>query len=202
MALPTNGYSDVSAKNFVLHSATAFTNMTFDPTDGFTGDSAGATSGGVGVEISTEYWTIEIDGTGHVDTIGLDQKGKQVCTITLNLAEMTAEKIRMAINGTKEDADPTEAPEGYKVIKSKRYLEPGDYIPNLGIVGKMSGSNDPVIIMLDNGLVTSSFNMSTEDNAAAVVELTIRATASYEQSASNEFPWRILHPDPQVTTTP
>ena len=200
MALPSTGYTASSAKNFVIDAGTIFTDVTYDSTtQSFTGTPLGATNGGVGVNIAATYRKVEVDGTYIMDVVGLNLMSGMQCTITAKLKELTAANLRLAINGVLETADTTEAPAGYKKITGKRYLQEGDYIPSIAIVGKLTGATDPIVFMLDNGLVTSALDLQTEDQKEGEIEVTIQANANFDQLAANEFPWRIYHPDPVLT---
>lgn len=193
MALPKTGYTSTSAENFIIDAATVFTDVTYEDGD-FTGTPIGATSGGVAINIEQTYRKPEVDGTYWTEVKGLKALEGAVATATINLKELSAEALRRSLNGTSEDADTTEAPAGYKKIKSKRYVEDSDYIPTIAVVGTHSGTKQPIIFMLDNGLVTSPLNLSTEDNNEAVVEQVITAHASYEQLVADELPWAIYYP--------
>lgn len=193
--LKTTGYNKNTAESYLINAAVVYTNVTYDKTEGFKGDLHGATSGGVTLNIELEYRDIEVDGL-----MGMKVKGNKVlengsATITANVKELTAESIQKSINGTLEAADPTEAPEGYKVIKGKPQVEDSDYINNMAVVGRISGSKDPIIAILDNVLCTSGLELGTEDNNEAVVEQTYEAHATHDQLENNEFPWRILYPN-------
>lgn len=195
MALPKTGYTKKTTENFIIDAATIFTDFEYSAEGGFTGTPLGATSGGVTVNIEQTYRKPEVDGTYIMDVVGLQFMESATATVTANLKELTAENLRRSLNGTIKEADTEDAPAGYKVIKTKRYVEEADYIPTIAVVGIHNGTKKPVIFQLDNGLVTSPLEMATEDNNEATVEQTITAHASYEQLAADEFPWKILFPD-------
>lgn len=198
MALAKTGFTSSTPENFIIDAATVYKNLTFDGSE-FSGTLVGATSGGVTVNIEQSYRKPEVDGTYHTEVKGLKQLESAVCNVTMNLKELTAENLRQSLNGTMEDAGELEAPAGYKKITTKRYVEDGDYIPTIAVVGRLSGTDKPVIFVLDNALATEPLELSTEDNGEAVVEQTLTAHASYEQLAADEFPWRIFYPN-EVTS--
>lgn len=193
--LKKTGYTDKTSDRYVINAATIYTGLTFTPETGFTGDLMGATSGGVTLTIEQEYRDIEVDGTGHVKVKGNKVLESGNATITANMKEITAETIRRSLNGSIADAKASEAPIGYKIIKSKRFLEDSDYLENIAIAGRLSGTNQPVIAILDNALCTSGLEMGTEDNNEAVIEQVYEAHATEEQLNSDEMPWRIFYPD-------
>ena len=194
MALKKTGYTSTTAKNYVINAATVYTGVTYDELTGFTGTLHGATSGGVTLTIEQNYRDIEIDGTSHMKVKGNKVMESATAMVVTNIKEITAETIRKSLNGKLETADEADAPTGYKVITTKRYIEDADYTNNMAVVGTLSGTNEPVIAILDNVLCTSGLELGTEDNNEAVIEQTYEAHASVEQLQADEFPWRILYP--------
>lgn len=192
MALETSGYSENSAKSFWIHSGTIFKNLVFDQTKKeFSGTLLGATDDGTEFKIETKYRKIKADGTTHMSVKGLDVLDSAEANIKCKLKELTGENLRLAINGEKKDS--INYP-GFEEITSKREILEGDYISNMGIVGKLMGSNDPIVVIIDNALVTSALSMKSKDNDEVSIDLELRATASIEQLHKDEFPWRILYP--------
>lgn len=194
MALKKTGYTSTTSKNYVVNAATIYTGVTYDETDGFTGELHGATSGGVSVLIEQTYRDIEVDGTSHMKVKGNKVLEAANGTVTANMKEITAESIRKTLNGTIRAANTGEAPENYMVVQSKRNVDDDDYVDNIAVVGTLSGTNEPIVIILDNALCTSGAELSTEDNAEAVMEQVYEAHATEEQLDADEFPWRIMFP--------
>ena len=194
MALKKTGYTSTTAKNYVINSATVYTGVTYAEAGGFTGTLHGATSGGVTVTIEQTYRDVEVDGTSHMKVVGNKVLEAATATATANMKEITAEIIRQSLNGTLATVEATDAPTGYKVITTKRQVEDTDYIDNMAIVGTLSGTDKPVIIILDNVLCTSGLELATEDNGEAIIEQTYEAHATVEQLDADEYPWRILFP--------
>lgn len=203
MTLPKTGYTEKTSENFIIDSATVFTDFKYDKDAGeFTGTPMGATSGGVEFNAELSYRKPEVDGAYVMDVVGLNVLESATASIKANLIELTAENLRRSINGTLEDATEDEAPAGYKVIKPKRYLAAGDYIPSVAVAGIHNGTKQPVIVVIDNGLVKSGLAIKTEDNKETVIEQEITANASYEQLQQDEFPWRIFYPASEEVPTP
>lgn len=199
MTLKKSGYSKETSKNYVINAATVYTGIEYDEAEGFTGTLHGATSGGVTLTIEQEYRDVEIDGTSHMKVKGNKVLESATATVTANMKEITAETIRRSLNGAIAAAAITDAPTGYKVVTTKRYLDDADYINNIAVVGTLSGTNEPVIAILDNALCTSGLEMATEDNNETVIEQVYEAHASVDQLDADEFPWRILFPTVPAT---
>lgn len=195
MALKKTGYSENTSKSYIINAATVYTDVTYAEGAGFTGTLHGATAGGVTLTIETTYRDIEVDGTSHMKVKGNKVLESATATITTNVKEITAETIRKSLNGTLEEIEAAQGPAGYKVVRSKRFVEDADYTPNMAVVGTLSGTNEPVIAILDNVLCTSGFEGATEDNSEMVIEQVYEAHATVEQLDADEFPWRILYPN-------
>lgn len=200
MTLPNSGYTKTSSENFMINAGTIVVNVEWDDdTKSFTGTPLGATSDGTKVNIEQKYRKIAVDGTGHVDVQNLWVLDEAHATVGAKLKELTAENMALGLNGTKNKSADYD---GYTEIKSKRYLEEGDYIKNMAIVGKLTGSEKPIIILLDNVLTTSAFALETKDGDEAAIDYEGTANASFEQLQNDEFPWTILYPtDETVAVT-
>uniref|UniRef100_UPI00359FDD78 hypothetical protein n=1 Tax=Jeotgalibaca porci TaxID=1868793 RepID=UPI00359FDD78 len=194
MALKKTGYTEKTSKRYLINAATVYTDVIYAEGAGFTGTLHGATSGGVTVTVEQNYRDIEVDGTSHVKVKGNKVLESANATIVANLKEITAEKIRQSMNG-KLEAVLTEGPAGYKMITTKRYLEDEDYILNMAVVGTLSGTDEPVIVILDNVLSIGGLELATEDNGETIIEQTFEAHADIEQLDADKFPWRILFPE-------
>ena len=158
------------------------------------GELLGATAGGNKVTVEVNHRVIEIDGV-FTPAVGQKVLESQTAKLETNMKEITAENIRLAINGEIKDADGTNAPTGYKIISGKPKLENTDYIKNLGIVGTMSGTNDPIIVIIDNALCTSGLDFETKDNDEAVISMTFEAHADEDKIDDLSLPCRIYFPN-------
>ncbi|MGO4984529.1 hypothetical protein ACTQXJ_07520 [Collinsella sp. LCP19S3_C6] len=193
------GYTANTPKHYLINAGAVYKNLTWNKaggTDGngvWEGELLGATSGGNKVTIETNYRTVEVDGV-YVPAVGQKLLESQTAKIEVNVKEITAENIRLSINGKVTEADGTTAPTGYKIVSGKSKLENGDYIENLGIVGTMSGTNDPIIVIIDNALCTSGLDFDTKDNEEAVISMTFEAHAAEGQVDDLSLPCRIYFP--------
>ena len=199
-AVKRTGYTARTPKHYLINAGAIYKNLNWNPTGGqggtgqWEGELLGATAGGNKVIIEKEYRVVEIDGV-FVPAVGQKLLQGQSAKLETNVKEITAENIRLAINGEIKEADGTDAPAGYKIISSKPKLENEDYIENLGIVGTMSGTDDPIIIIFDNALCTSGLDFETKDNEEAVIPMTFEAHASEGQVEDLSLPCRIYFPN-------
>lgn len=193
MALPKTGLTPNSPQQFVIDAATILTDFKFEGSE-FSGKSLGATSGGVKVAIEVNIRKMEVDGGSIMDIKGLNAVESAKCVITAPLKEFTAETLRRSLNGKIEDADSTEAPEGYQKLTTKRLIEDKDYTPVIAVVGTMAGTGKPVIVVAYNCLSTKALELDFQDGNEAIIEQELTAHASIEQANAGEFPWAVYFP--------
>ncbi|MFK4936059.1 Ig-like domain-containing protein [Lactococcus garvieae] len=192
MTLPNSGYTKTSSENFMINAGTIAINVKWDDqSKSFTGTPLGATTDGTKVNIEQKYRKIAVDGTTHMDVQGLWVLDEAHATVGAKLKELTASNMALGLNGT---AKESEEYDGYTEIESKRYLSEGDYIENMAVIGKLTGSDKPIIILLDNVLTTSAFALETKDGDEAAIDYEGTANASFEQLQNDQFPWKILYP--------
>ena len=199
-AVKRTGYTASTPKHYLINAGAIYKNLVWNPTGGkdskgqWEGELFGATAGGNKVTVEVNYRVVEIDGV-FTSAVGQKILESQTAKIETNVKELTAENIRLAINGKIKEADGTDAPTGYKVISGKSKLENTDYIKNLGIVGTMSGTNDPIIVIIDNALCTSGLDFETKDNDEAVIAMTFEAHADEDKIDDLSLPCRIYFPN-------
>lgn len=192
MTLPNSGYTKTSSENFMINAGTIAINVKWDEqSKSFTGTPLGATTDGTKVNIEQKYRKIAVDGTTHMDVQGLWVLDEAHATVGAKLKELTASNMALGLNGTTK---ASEEYDGYTEIESKRYLSEGDYIENMAVIGKLTGSDKPIIILLDNVLTTSAFALETKDGDEAAIDYEGTANASFEQLQKDQFPWKILYP--------
>lgn len=196
----TTGYTADTPKHFIVDAGALYKNLEFDVEEGkYKGEPLGATSGGSSVSVEQEYRKIEIDGV-FTDAVGTKILQSSSATLEVNIKAITAETIRMGINGKVLQGDGETTPEGSTIVTGKGTLENSDYIKNVGLVGRYSGSDEPIIVILDNVLSDEGLSFSVEDNNEAIVTMTLRAHADAGQVADRALPMRVIFP--KLRTTP
>lgn len=200
MALQTTGYTKSTPLHYMVDAGAIYKDLEYDSlTKTWKGELLGATHDGNKITIEQEYRKIEIDGV-FVDAVGQKVLQTSKAMLEVNVKEITAENLRLAINGTVREAGEDEAPEGYQVIEGKGKLENTDYIKNLGLVGTLTGSEQPIIIILDNALCTSGLEGETKDDDELVITMEFEAHADAENVSDRKLPARIYFPP--VATEP
>ena len=150
----------------------------------------GATSGGTKVTIKPELMDVEVDGA-LVKVKGLVQKVGETATMETNMVEVTPETLKMTLIGQEsESSDKT----GYSEITSKARIEEGDYIKNLAYVGKTL-EGKPIIIVFDNALCTSGFEIEGKNKENVVLKATFECYAELTPECDT-LPYHIYYPTP------
>ncbi|KEH93223.1 hypothetical protein [Clostridium botulinum] len=194
MSLQTTGYTKDTPKYYFVDAGAIYKNLKYNKEKKeWEGTLLGATAEGNKVKIEQKYRQIKVDG------VFTKAKGQEVlqtsdAEMEVNVKEVTAENIRLALNGVIRKANEDEAPEGYTVVEGKGKLEDSDYIDNLALVGTMTGSKQPIIVVLDNALCTSGLEFETKDDNEAVLKMKFEAHASADQVADRKLPARIYFP--------
>lgn len=151
----------------------------------------GATSGGGSFSAVPTMRRIEVDGVKGAAK-GLQNVDEWVITITANVKEFTAETIKLSLIGA--TGTPTaEQPTGYTKITASSELKLTDYINNITWVGRLSGSEKPVIIVVKNALSTNGLSLTMADKAEGMIPITF--TGHYDPQKLEELPFEIYYPD-------
>lgn len=150
----------------------------------------GATQGGGSFSAVPTIRRIEIDGVKGAAK-GLEALDEWVVTITANVKEISAEAIALALASSKNEAAGT--PTGYNKITANNEIKLTDYLSNITWIGKLSGSDTPVIIVVKNALCTNGLSLTMADKAEGVIALTF--TGHYDPSELDSPPFEIYYPE-------
>lgn len=188
--LQATGYNADTAKNLLLDAGAVYKN--FDA-DLLIGDLIGATQGGNSFSAEPNMRNIEIDGVKSEFVKGLTVIDGWEISLTTNLLEITKETFELALGVI----DTTgEAAEGYESIRAKNYIEDTDFIDNIAFVGKISGSDKPVIVLVKNALNHGGLQLDMEDKAEGILPVTFHGHVAADDLENP--PFEILYP----TATP
>lgn len=190
MPLQTTGYTASSPLHYLLDAGAIYKNLVYDEATGeFMGDLLGATSGGNEFALTQETRIIEVD--------GLKGQGKgnvvidsETPSLTVNLKEITANNLALAIAGSNVDTTDT----NYDIITTKGKIELTDYLTNIAFVGRISGSTKPVVITIDNAISLEGLTISTQDKAEAVIPVVFTGHYDENNVESGAAPFRIYFP--------
>ncbi|WP_195547820.1 hypothetical protein [Holdemania sp. 1001095H_141210_F2] len=187
----SSGITERTPKNIMLGAGTIHKGLTFETNKwNFEESLIGATSGGTKVTIKPELMDVEVDGA-LVKVKGLVQKVGETATMETNMVEVTPETLKMTLIGQEsESSDKT----GYSEITSKARIEEGDYIKNLAYVGKTL-EGKPIIIVFDNALCTSGFEIEGKNKENVVLKATFECYAELTPECDT-LPYHIYYPTP------
>ena len=192
-----SGVSSTTPKHLQLDAGAFLKN--FDPTQDTWASAKGskligATAGGGSFAAVPTIRRIEVDGVKGA-TKGFEALDEWVVTMTANVKEITADVIKMALaTGTATDtkSPSSEASNNYKKIVASNELSDADYMTNITWVGRVSGSNIPIIIVMKNALCTNGLTLTTADKSEGVIALTL--TAHYDPANLDTVPFEIYYP--------
>lgn len=147
----------------------------------------GATSGGGAFSAVPTVRKIEVDGAkGNVK--GLQVIDDWTVTMTANAKEVTVQNIALALGA----ATLGTATDGYQKITGKCEIEDSDYVDNITWIGKLKGSDTPVIIVLNNALSMNGLTLTFTDKTEAIIALTL--TGNYDLEDLETPPFAIYYP--------
>ena len=177
----TIGYSTDTPNNLMIDAGAIYKNY------GLEGEVLlGATSGGNEFVVVVKTRDVKVDGLkGTVKS--LTRIVSTDVTLKVNMLEVTTETIRIALMGVVDSTGPD-----YDVITGKTEILLTDYIDNIALVGRISGSAKPVVIMLKNALSSDGIKFSNKDNTDNVLPLVF--TASIDPNTPTISPYEIRYP--------
>lgn len=189
------GFTETTPEKLLLDAGAFFKNFevgtdTFDSAV-LGGKLLGATQGGGTFSAIPTIRQIEIDGIkGRAK--GMNAIDEWVVTLSANIKEVSEEILVTSLTSGSSATGST----GYKKITGNNYIELTDYINNITWVGKLSGSDTPVIIQVLNALSTGGLTLQTQDKNEAVIALTF--TGNYAADDLDTPPFEIHYPTPDV----
>lgn len=188
-AMGKHGVNTTTPENILLGAGTYHKGLKWNAEAGaWEGTCIGATSGGGKVSIAGEYLDIELDGA-LVLVKGLTVKQGGTASIEANIAELSGENIKMALNFAEGESDA----EGYSMYMDKANIEEGDYIENFAFVGQTANGKKNIVVIFENALCKSAFELEPKNKEAGVLKVTLEA---YAENAGdlNTLPVKIYYP--------
>jgi hypothetical protein len=147
----------------------------------------GATSGGNEFDIKVKTRDVKVDGLkGTVK--GLTRIISTDVTLKVNMLELTTDVLKMALMGVVDTVINAD----YDIITGKTEIALTDYIDNIAIVGRLSGSLKPVVIILKNVLSSDGIKFSNKDAVDNILPITF--TASIDPNTPTVSPYEIRYP--------
>ena len=185
----SSGITENTPKTVMLGAGTIHRGLTFNGDAwNFEESLICATSGGSKLTIKPEFYDVPVDGA-LVKVKGLTVKVGETATLEINPIELKPDIINMAVIANKAAA--TEAT-GYTELTSRAQIAEGDYVEDMGYVGKTI-EGKPIIIIFDNALCTSGLELEGKNKEAAVPKFTFECYADLSPEADT-LPWHIYYP--------
>lgn len=194
------GATSATPKHLLLDAGCFFKNYdltkTYAQNIAVAGAILGATDGGGTFSAVPVVHNVAVDGV-PTNTKGLQRIDEWTVTMTARMKEITAANIGVALGAfTSEVVASGSATEagvvGSTKITANEDIDGGDYLTNLTWVGRISGADDPVIIVMKNALSLNGFSINPTDKAEAVGEYTL--TGNYDLSDLSVVPFAIYYP--------
>lgn len=143
----------------------------------------GATEGGATIAIVPEVRQIAVDGAKG-PTKGFEVIDSWTATLSANIKEVSAAAIQLAL-GASTSSTPT-SPTGFTKVVPDSEIADSDYLTNITWIGKISGSDDPIMIVLKNALCMNGFNFTVQDKGEGNVPCVF--TAHYDVADLDAVP--------------
>ncbi|MGE7689678.1 hypothetical protein ACQKMI_10720 [Lysinibacillus sp. NPDC097214] len=199
MTLNTRNYSGDIVNRIMLDAGAIYINTKF--VDGkFTGTALGATQGGNEFSLDTEIRSIGVDGVKGLAK-GLNVKETETPKLKVNLLEITARNLALAIAGSNLD---TTSDQAYDILTGKSSISLDDYLDNIAFVGRLGveEGNKPVIIVVENVLQLDPIAIKTTDKGEVVLALNFTGHYADENILNGTPPYKIYYPKAKTVTPP
>jgi hypothetical protein len=172
-----------------LDITTADTTITI-ATNGLTNTLIGATRDGNTFTVETEYRQIALDGAK-----GPVEGGEDITSVTAKIAakfvEISTDLIKMSLPGSTATDYPTETPTHDEIRRSVQ-IALSDYLANVVIIGRVSGSQEPIICGVENAISLAGVELGMVDNDEAGI--TLEFTAHFDPLDLDKEPWFVRFP--------
>lgn len=195
-----SGFTAQTAERLLLDSGAFYRD--YDPATQL-GTLIGATRGGGEFNAKPNIRAIQVDGVKGAAK-GLEVIDSWDVTIMTNLLELTAASLALALASGNVDAASNP---NFDIVTADNAIAIDDYVGNITWVGRLSGSNNPVMIQIYNALATEGIKLTTKDADEGVIPVTFKA--HYDATDLDTVPFKIYYPKivsdtaaPTVTVTP
>ncbi len=172
MAIARHGITTTTPSNILLGAGTFYRGLKYE-SDAWTGTILGATSGGGKVSIKGEFLDLDLDGA-LVKFKGQTVKVGGTATAEVSFAEVTTDVIKMGTLFGEGTAPAT----GITLLEDKANIAENDYIQNFGFVGYTADGTKQIIVIFENALCTSGFEIEGKNKEQSTIKLTLEAYAN------------------------
>ena len=179
----TTGYNEKTKDHLFLDAGALYKNF------GLTDQALiGATSGGNEFDAKMKIRQIKVDGVKSTNAKGLEVIEDVTTTLKCKFLEITEDILKAALIANVDTTTDTT----YDIITGKITIADSDYIKNIAWVGTISGSNKPVIIVIENALCLDGLQLKAEDSKDNALDVTF--TGHVDPTTPNNLPYTIYYP--------
>lgn len=188
------GLTPITPKKLLLDAGAFYKNYDLEKSfEQNAGALIGATSGGGSFSAVPTVRQMAVDGA-KTYVRELQTIDGWTVTMVANVKEITADTLRLALGAADVEAGSA-APTGvagHTKITGREDFTDGDYVDNLTWVGRLSGSQQPVIVVIKNALSLNGLTLTVADKNEAVVPITV--TGHYGLEDLDATPFEIYYP--------
>lgn len=186
------GLTANSKKHFLLDAGAIYKN--YDPATDTPATATtkliGATVGGSSFSLTPEVRQMPVDGAKG-PTKGLETIDSWTAVLTTTVKEITVNSLALAL--TTATATTSTSPADYTKITLSEDIPDTAYLTNITWVGKIAGSDKPVMFVLKNALCLNGLTINMADKSEGNVPVTL--TAHYDVADLEAVPVDIYMPD-------
>lgn len=193
-----SGFTTKTAESLLLNAGAFFKDFDVE-NDTFAtaveaGKLIGATKGGGEFSAVPAVRQVEVDGiAGRAK--GLEVIDSWEVYLKASVLEVKKETVLTGLCASKVDESTNT---DYDIISANAEISLDDYIGNVTWVGTLSGSEKPVIIVVENALNTDGLKFTVQDKREATIEMTFYG--HYTQDDLDTPPFKIYYPKAAATT--
>ena len=178
----TNGLNANTPKNIIVDEGAVYVNY------GTANEKClGAVSGANEFDVKIKMWKPSVNAIS--DSIkGLEFIQSVDATLKCNFVEMTEDILKMSLLASIDKTTNTD----YDIFTTNSSISSSDYIENVALVGEISGSAKPVVIVLKNVLVLDGIKIKREN--AKTNELEVTFTPHVDPSTPHVVPFDVRYP--------
>lgn len=195
-----SGFTNKTPKHLMLDAGAFFKNFDVSKDTFATAKAAGkllgATSGGGEFSAVPEIRQVEVDGVkGRAK--GLETLDSWEVYIKATFIELSADVLATMLTTGKTEtvADVDSKVKGYTKISATQKIELTDYIDNIVWIGTLSGSDEPVIIEIRNGLDTDGLTLTFADKSETTSDATFYGHYDEDDIDNDTPPFTIYYPN-------
>lgn len=150
----------------------------------------GATENGGNFTAKAEIINFAVDGV-HGDVKGMELISRWDVNMTTSTFEVTPQNLRHALGSADITTDAKNS-----IITGRIEVKDADYLDNITFIGRMSGSQDPIIIQVLNAKCNDGLVLESKPNGRALISLNFKG--HFDDATIDKPPFKIYYPKAAV----